>query len=97
MKQMNMTTTTTTTGPPPSPSSSSQQDVPIGHLLRITPPDTPRSGSSLPEADHSSVDRMERASLDSKSSSTAASVVSGEVAVGDLVDVSVSSGTAVYT
>ena len=64
----------------------SLSQVPVGILLNFTPPDTPRSTTS---ADQSSLDRSERASLDSKGSNEA-SISSGEVATGNLVDLSTS-------
>ena len=62
----------------------SLSQVTVGILLNLTPPDTPRSATS---ADQSLLDHSERASLDSKGS-TEASIASGEVATGNLVDLS---------
>lgn len=72
----------------PPDSARSTPEVPIGSLLSFTPPDTPRAVQS---AEQSSLDRYERASLDSKTS-TEASVASGEiaaeeVATGNLIDI----------
>ena len=63
---------------------SSGKDVPASVLRMLTtPPDTPQSS-------HSPDDHVEKASLDSRSSTEAsASVSSGDVPTGNLVDVSV--------
>ena len=62
----------------------SLSNVPVGVLLNLTPPDTPHSA---PSAEPSSLDLSERVSLDSKGSNEA-SIASGEVATGNLVDLS---------
>lgn len=67
----------------------SLSNVPVGVLLNLTPPDTPHSA---PSAEPSSLDLSERVSLDSKGSNEA-SIASGEVATGNLVDLSSSGVT----
>ena len=67
----------------------SLSNVPVGVLLNLTPPNTPLSA---PSAEQSSLDQSERLSLDSKGSNDA-SIASGEVATGNLVDLSLSGVT----
>ena len=67
----------------------SLSNVPVGVLLNLTPPSTPLSA---PSAEQSSLDQSERLSLDSKGSNEA-SIASGEVATGNLVDLSSSGVT----